>query len=124
MPTISKHAGKTTRGKYPALCAYCGAHWPRDMLKKDESGKLYCPDEGKGLDSAALDRIIAADGAEAARRRYQSQVYDGATIATQATDPTVADHPVPGTTGAALLNGFSCSAETAHLYRNTDIDHG
>jgi hypothetical protein len=120
MPTIGRHAPSTTRNNYPALCAYCGAHWPRSELKRDRSGRLYCPDEGTGLDSAALSEIIAADGAMAGKRRH-TLPHDGGVTNLAAPDPTIADHPIPGTTGAALLTGTNLTELNASRYKGSEL---
>ena len=96
-------------------------HWPRSELKRDRSGRLYCPDEGPGLDSAALSEIIAMDGQNAGRRRYNLP-HDGGVTTLPAPDLTLADHPIPGTTGAALLSGGTNLTElNASKYKGSEL---
>lgn len=57
-------------GDYVTMCAYCGANWYRSQLRLDGSGKLFCPDEGDGLDAVTLDRMNAA---EASRLRSSTR---------------------------------------------------
>ena len=70
MPTYARHHGKGTATAYPVMCAVCGVVWPRSDMRKDGQGQLICPDEGKGLDAATLDRLNAK--AEPRRRSTQS----------------------------------------------------
>lgn len=120
MPTIGKRGPETTRNRWPALCSYCGAHWPRNELKRDRSGRLYCPDEGDGRDAQLLSELIAADGARAGKRRY-SLPHDGGVTNLPPPDPTLADHPIPGTTGAALLDGTNLTENRAAYYKGSEL---
>jgi hypothetical protein len=56
------------KGDYAEKCAYCGAKWFRSELKRDGSGKLYCPDEGDGLDTVTLGKIQQQNAQEAMHR--------------------------------------------------------
>lgn len=55
-------------GDYPCYCDYCGVPWYRSQMRIDRGGKLYCPDEGNGLDAVALTERDAADEAAAVER--------------------------------------------------------
>lgn len=55
MRTIGKDWPQSARGSGTASCDYCGVAWPRNKLRRDRSGHLFCPDEGCGADRTALD---------------------------------------------------------------------
>lgn len=57
------------RGDHSAMCDYCGVTWRRSLLKRDDDGNLYCPQEGSGRAASTLDRLNAAGSAAYARSR-------------------------------------------------------
>lgn len=62
MRTIGNHVPRSFKsGDYPCLCDYCGVPWYRSELRKDGAGKLYCPQEGEGLDAQTLLEIEASE---------------------------------------------------------------
>lgn len=74
MRTIGTHWNGEP-GDYPCFCDYCGVKWRRSQLRRDGSGKLYCPDEGDGRDAVTLSKLNAA--AALAGRRIPSGPKDG-----------------------------------------------
>ena len=64
--TIGRHLPRSSpRDESVAICAYCGVHWLRSKLHRDEAGNLVCPDEGTGRDVVQLSR----ENSEMARKR-------------------------------------------------------
>lgn len=59
--TIGKHRPRDLPpGDFECICDYCGVVWYRSQLRRDDSGFLFCPDEGDGLDAVALNMANAA----------------------------------------------------------------
>jgi hypothetical protein len=86
---IPKHFPK---GTYQAKCDYCGAHYYRHELRRNESGFLACKDDRKGRDEVLLNRLNAQHAAKVSK--YSDQ-YDGGG------DPNQAELPVIHRTTAA-----------------------
>lgn len=65
MRTISYRRPRSSPiGDYEAKCDYCGVHWLRSRLVRDESNLLVCPDHNHGESVVALDRQVAQDSRE------------------------------------------------------------
>ncbi len=60
MSAVSKNWPSSARGSNAATCEVCGVNWPRNVMARDASGVLRCPDDGAGLDSTTLDRANSA----------------------------------------------------------------
>lgn len=89
MKTIGNRIPTTvSRNDYPCRCDYCGVPWYRSQLRVDGAGKLYCPQEGDGLDAVTLNEI---DAAERMEEIPELEPRDGtfAKLPLQATPPTL-----------------------------------
>lgn len=56
MRTIGRTVHPPFDTQVPAMCAYCGAMWPRNQLWRDGAGNLVCPNEGSGRDRVTLEK--------------------------------------------------------------------
>lgn len=75
MRTIGKRwPSSAPRGDYQAECSYCGVRWLRSLLRRDRSGNLTCPDEGRGRDAVHLSELNAH---HASRPGSPVRPYDG-----------------------------------------------
>lgn len=60
--TIGRHKPRSLpKGDYECLCDYCGTVFYRSKLRRDGSGKLFCPDEGEGKDAVTLSQESAQE---------------------------------------------------------------
>lgn len=66
MRTIpTRHPKSSPRGDYPVLCDICGVPWLRSRMRRDPDGRLRCPDDQKGLETAGLTQRNLAEAQRA-----------------------------------------------------------
>lgn len=116
MQTIGRQ-WRGQRGDFQSICDYCGVVWLRSQLRRDGSGNLACPDEGRGRDSTTLSRL----NAEHAARAQATQVRDGGRADTSGreyfTSPQSALETGSGRTsiGTMDLRGWWNPSQSAHI---------
>ncbi|MEY4931754.1 MAG: hypothetical protein RLZZ403_74 [Pseudomonadota bacterium] len=57
---VSKTWPSGSRRSNAANCDVCGVLWARNLMRRDPSGILRCPDDDRGMDPVSLDRANQA----------------------------------------------------------------